>query len=172
MGVVMPTVTYKAQPAIHATRGAVAEGGNEIPYTVSKILWPKQVERWVGDRLVGRSLHVCCGKSMLGTVRLDLYEPSANVRADAARLPFADGSFDTVFCDPPYNGKMQWAHDVLSELARVSSRRIIFQHWFAPVDRKGQYKKANRFKLIETAVWQGHAYFGRAQIITVFEIRE
>jgi hypothetical protein len=167
----MSTVTYKNQPAIHATRGAVPLAGTTHLYTVKKVLWPESIEDFLDTLLVGNSLHVCCGLSKLGNVRLDL-DPNVNpdVIADAARLPFSDNSFDTVLCDPPYNGKFQWNHDVLSELSRVASNRIVFQHWFLPANKFGQYKKANeKFQLSQVYVWQGQTYFGRAQIISVFD---
>lgn len=165
----MPTVTYKNQPAIHATRGAIPLSGTARPYTVSKVLWPDDVTRWLSAHLVGRTLHVCCGKSPLGDCRLDLHESDVDIRGDAARLPVASLSFDTILIDPPYNGVFQWNHDMLSELARVARRRIIFQHWFMPVNKVGEFKKAHRFKLSGVAVWQPRTYFGRVQVITVMD---
>jgi hypothetical protein len=164
------TVSYKNQPAIHATRGAVPLAGTSHAYTVGKVLWPDAIEDFLQTLLIGRSLHVCCGKSKLGDLRLDLHEQNVDVRADAVALPFADGSFDTVLCDPPYNGKFQWNHDLLAELARVAAQRIIFQHWFIPATPQGRYKKAQeRFALSATYVWQPRTYFGRVQVISVFD---
>lgn len=100
-------------------------------------------------------------------------DPAHNpdILCDASNMKqvIQDGEFDTVLCDPPYNGKFRWNHDLLSELSRVASKRIIFQHWFIPADKYGRYKKANRFQMSETYVWQGQTYFGRAQIISVFD---
>lgn len=168
----MSTVTYKHQPAIHATNGTVPLAGTSHVYTVAKVLWPDALESFLAGLLVGRSLHVCCGKSTLGDVRLDLHEPSADIQCDAAdmRLHVEDGEFDTVLCDPPYNGIFQWNHDLLHELARVASRRIIFQHWFIPANPHGRYKKAQeKFGLTAAYVWQPKTYFGRAQVISVFD---
>lgn len=167
----MSTVTYKNQPAIHKTRGAVPLAGTTHLYTVKKVLWPESIEDFLDTLLIGNSLHVCSGLSKLGNVRLDL-DPEVNpdIICDAAKMPFSDNSFDTVLCDPPYNGKFQWNHDVLSELARIAKCRIVFQHWFIPANKYGQYKKAQeKFQLTETYVWQGQTYFGRAQIISVFD---
>lgn len=167
----MSTVTYKNQPAIHATRGAVPLAGNSHLYTVTKVLWSDSIEDVLDSLLVGNSLHVCCGLSKLGNVRLDMNpEVNPDVIADAAKLPFDDNSFDTILCDPPYNGKFQWNHDMLAELSRVASKRIIFQHWFIPANKFGQYKKAQeKFNMTQVYVWQGQTYFGRAQIISVFD---
>lgn len=148
----MSTVTYHKQPGIHKTRGAVPVEGTKHPYTVGAVLWPKDVEAWIEERLIGHTLHVCCGKSKLGHVRVDLYEQDVDVVADAARLPFADQSFDTVLIDPPYNGKFQWNHDMLNELHRLARQRIIFQHWFSPVDKNGQFKKAHVFRLTDAVI--------------------
>lgn len=182
----MATVTYVNQPGIHKTRGAVPLAGTAHVYTVNKVLWPQEVEDFLSTRLVGKTLHVCCGKSMLGDVRLDLYE-EADVMADAARLPFANDSFDTVLIDPPYNGKFQWMHDMLNELHRVASQRIIHQHWYIPANKDGKFKKAHVFSLTEAVVvveedsekvfsntenyvWMPRTYFGRSQIISIFDI--
>jgi hypothetical protein len=166
------SVTYRNQPAIDATNGSVPLAGTSHLYTVKKVLWPDSIQDVLESRFIGRTLHVCCGKSQLGDVRLDLNEPDADIQCDAAdmREHVADGEFDTVLCDPPYNGNFQWNHDLLNELARVASKRIIFQHWFIPATPQGRYKKAQeRFALTETLVWQPRTYFGRAQVVSVFD---
>lgn len=163
------SVTYKNQPAIEATGGAVPLAGTSHVYTVNKLLWPEDVEALLSSLLIGESLHLCCGKSKLGTKRLDLHEPGVDYQVDAASTGLDDKSFDTVLCDPPYNGEMQWNHDLLTELARLASRRIIFQHWFIPATPEGFYKKTHDFKLTNIYVWQPRTYFGRAQLISVFD---
>jgi hypothetical protein len=165
----MSTVTYKNQPAIQAKHGNVPEQGYSCPYVVKSLLWPADVHTWIYRQLIGFSLHVCCGKSKIGHIRVDLHESGVDVRADAAKLPFKSQSFDTVLIDPPYNGVFQWNHDMLAELSRVARQRIIFQHWFIPADRDGRYKKCHRFQLSNLAVWQGQTYFGRVQVISIFD---
>ncbi len=167
----MSTITYKNQPAIHATRGNIPLAGTSHLYTVKKVLWPDSIQDFLPTLFIGRTLHLCCGKSLIGDVRIDLDENNnPDIISDAAKLCIMDNGFDTVLCDPPYNGKFQWNHDLLSELARIASKRIIFQHWFIPANKDGLYKKAQeKFYLSQTYVWQGQAYFGRAQIISVFD---
>ena len=167
----MSTVTYKNQPAIHATRGAVPLAGTSHIYTVKKVLWSDSIQEFLPSLFIGRTLHLCCGKSLLGDVRFDLdSENNPDVICDAARLPLPENGFDTILCDPPYNGKFQWNHDLLSELARVANKRIIFQHWFIPANKDGLYKKAQeKFFMSDCFVWQGQAYFGRAQVVSVFD---
>jgi len=74
-----------------------------------------------------------------------------------------------VLCDPPYNGRMQWNHNMLKELSRVSCQRIIFQHWFMPINSTGMWKKLHAFELRQVYVWQPRTYFGRAQVISVLD---
>jgi hypothetical protein len=166
----MSTVTYHNQPGIHKTRGAVPPEGTSHLYKVTKLLWPNEIEEYLEKLLIGKSLHICCGKSNIGTVRIDLYEPNVDMIADAARLPFRDKSFDTLLIDPPYNGKFQWNHDMLCELGRVSKQRFIFQHWFSPVDKLGYFKKDHKFVLTDLYNWMPKSYFGRMQIISVFDM--
>ena len=167
----MGTVSYKNQPGIDKTKGAVPLAGTRHLYTVKKVLWPEEVEQAIKERLIGQSLHVCCGKSKLGDVRLDmdpLVEP--DMVGDATNLPFENESFGTVLCDPPYNGQFQWNHDMLKELARVAKQRIIFQHWFIPANADGRYKKwTDKWGLSEVLIWQPRTYFGRVQVISVFD---
>ncbi len=166
----MATVTYKNQPGIHKTRGTIPLEGTSHLYRVKKVLWPGPIENVLESLLMSPSLHICSGKSQLGDVRLDIdMEVNPTVLADAAKLPFKDLAFVSILCDPPYNGKFQWNHDMLSELSRVSSKRIIFQHWFLPANPRGQWKKKNSFELQYVYVWQPKSYFGRVQVISVFD---
>jgi DNA modification methylase len=123
---------------------------------------------------IGNTVHICCGKSLLGDVRVDNdAENNPDILCDAANMSsfIKDNEFDTVLCDPPYNGKFRWNHNLLAELSRIASKRIIFQHWFIPANKYGLYKKAQeKFKLTELYCWQPRTYFGRVQMITVFDI--
>lgn len=171
----MATVTYKHQPAIHKTRGSVPLAGTSHVYTVSKVLWAPPTEAFLGSLLMGRSLHVCCGASKLGDVRLD-NDPthSPDLLGDMSDMSalVGDDAFETVLIDPPYNSKLGMMHAMLTELARVASQRIIFQHWFIPATPLGLYKKAqNKFALSAVYVWQPRTYFGRVNVISVFDRR-
>lgn len=165
------SVTYKNQPGIDATKGNVPLAGTAHLYTVSKLLWPGEVEAVLEGLFIGTTLHACCGVSKLGDVRLDQDEKhKPDIIADAADMPVEDGEYETVLCDPPYNGDHGWNHRLLAELARVASRRIIFQHWFIPAAPNGRYRKAQeKFALSEIYVWQPKTYFGRAQLVSVFD---
>lgn len=167
----MATVSYKNQPAIERTKGRVPLAGTSHLYRVKGILWPAAVESFIETLLIPRSLHVCCGFSLLGDVRVDL-DPNVapNVVCDGSKLPFSDASFNSILCDPPYNGRYQWNHDLLSELSRVARQRIVFAHWFIPADPLGRWKKWNKFKLTALYVRQPRTYFGRAQTVSVFDV--
>jgi hypothetical protein len=171
----MGTVSYKNQPGIDKTKGNIPLAGTRHLYTVNKVLWPEEVTDVLQSLLIPRSLHVCCGLSKLGDVRFD-FNPEMNpdVVGDAADLSvFANEAFESVLCDPPYNGKLQWNHDMLSELARVAAKRIIFQHWFIPVNPDGKFKKwTEKWELTAAYVWQPRTYFGRVQVISVFDANE
>ena len=168
----MASATYKNQPAIDRTRGVVPLAGTSHVYTVNKLIWPEAVESFLQTLFIGKTLHVCCGKSKLGDVRLDLHETDVDIQCDAADMKahVGDEEFSTVLCDPPYNGNLVWNHALLNELARVAKNRIIFQHWFIPATMNGLYKKAqDQFALTGIYAWQGRTYFGRGQLITVFD---
>lgn len=170
----MANVTYKNQPAIDASHGKIPLAGTSHIYKVNKVLWPDSIEDFLKTLFIGRTLHACCGKSKLGDVRLDLHEDNVDIKCDASNMSLyvKDNEYDTVLCDPPYNGKFQWNHDLLKELSRVASKRIIFQHWFIPANSNGLYKKSNdKFYLGDCYVWQPRTYFGRAQIVSVFDIK-
>jgi hypothetical protein len=166
----MATVTYKNQPGIAASDGHTKlKAWDTHVYTVGKVLWPEAVSNFIETLLIPRTLHICCGKSLLGDVRADLYEQQVDLRCDAVAVPVPDESYETVLCDPPYNGKFQWNHDLLKELSRIAKKRIIFQHWFIPADPEGQWKKWHKFQLTGCYVWQPRTYFGRVQVISVFD---
>jgi hypothetical protein len=165
----MSTITYGAQPGISKTKGSIPLAGTSHVYTVSKLLWASAVTEFLETQLIEPTLHLCCGKSMLGSIRLDLYEKDVDIRADAARVPFATDSFNTVLIDPPYNGVFQWNHDMISEVGRIASKRFIFQHWFSPVNIHGRFKKDHSFYLSGLYAWMPRTYFGRMQIISVFD---
>ena len=170
----MGTVTYKNQPGTAKTlkQGTPLAGTSHI-YTVAKVLWPDAIEAFLKSQFIGRTLHMCCGASQLGDIRLDIDEAhSPDIVCDAADMSehVRDGEFDTVLCDPPYNGKLQWNHDVLSEMIRAASRRVIFQHWFLPANKDGGFKKAKEsWALAGCYIWQPRTYFGRVQVVSVFD---
>jgi len=64
--------------------------------------WPDQVEDFIKKHIRGRSLHVCCGASKVGDVKVDKFFRDADVQnMDMFDLDFKE-EFDTVICDPPW----------------------------------------------------------------------
>jgi len=65
--------------------------------------FPEHVKKWLDKEVEGYSLHVCCGSSDIGDIKLDLMPQNKNVtQADMFNLPFPDNTFDTIICDPPW----------------------------------------------------------------------
>jgi hypothetical protein len=96
-------------------------GTTEYPRIEDSWVWPDSVERLFRKQAEGRTLHVCCGKSDVGHVRIDrdpLNEP--DIVADMNSLPVPDRAFDTVIADPPWNGiqKVGEKHTLFFELVR------------------------------------------------------
>ena len=66
--------------------------------------WPARIEALMKKKIKGFTLHVCCGKSNLGDVRIDLLPQNNQViKADCRFLPIKPNTFDTVLCDPPWH---------------------------------------------------------------------
>jgi tRNA G10 N-methylase Trm11 len=108
--------------------------------------WPPRAEKWVKDRIFGYSLHVCCGSSNLGDVRIDLYEERATIKADMYHLPFRNESFDTVICDPPWhiaNNLFPKLSFALRDVLKVEGRLIFNSLW---------YPKAKHMRLVEAHI--------------------
>jgi hypothetical protein len=76
--------------------------GKVIPAT-----WIHQdyLEEWLLERVGTEScLNVCCGKSSVGTTRLDVNQDTSRTEpGDLFNLDYEDDSFDWVYCDPPFN---------------------------------------------------------------------
>ena len=122
------------------------------------------VERWLDrEMFVGETLNFPCGESQVGDVRADT-DPAVtpDVLADLDDIPFADGSFDTVYCDPPYSkhayDKNQWA----IRLWDVARKRLILQ----TKNQKYYFPHADRTVYLADRAGSGMAY----QIFQVFDL--
>ena len=82
----------------------------------------------VKNYCIGTVLNVCCGKSRLGDLLIDL-DPTVepNMLADCKHLPIRHNAFDTIIIDPPYqyfvtgDNRFRWFNR-LSDSAR---KRVI-----------------------------------------------
>ena len=114
----MASVTYRNQPAIQATHGNVPLAGTSHLYRVTKVLWPPSVETYLKTLLIGRTLHVCCGLSRLGDVRLDLDRARREVQA-VGRVVVLGGAVEFhSFCHfSSESGRKRWRLRKLSHSA-------------------------------------------------------
>jgi len=82
------------------------------------------VESWLRQMSIGRTLNVCCGKSLVGDVRVDVDPESSRTEyGDLFHLKFPPQSFDTVICDPPfsYYNRFKW----ILPLAHIARKRLL-----------------------------------------------
>jgi len=94
-------------------------------------IWHRDEEALYSMLCKGLVLHCCSGRSRLGHVRLDLYEP-ADIRADVRHLPIRHRSVDTVICDPPFSlyNAYRWAlrlKDVVRKRLVLVTPMLIFR---------------------------------------------
>ena len=97
--------------------------------------WPKRVEEIIKKKIKGYSLHVCCGVSRLGDVKIDLLPQSKDViKGDVRNLPFRPNTFDTVLCDPPWHMPYHLRWKLLFEIRDVCKwgGHIIFNSLWLP----------------------------------------
>ena len=97
---------------------------------VEAFSWPRSVADFLEVYIRERPcLHVCSGRSDLGEVTADLYEP-ADVQADWTALPFAADSFASVFADPPWNsGYNAQVAAFVREAMRVAPVAYLMAPW-------------------------------------------
>ena len=99
-------------------------------------VWNDDESNFYESKIIGYSLHVCCGKSLVGDVRCDIDPQDEGVqKADYRELPYSDLSFDTVICDPPWFSEDRFAQihgspslKWILELKRIAKKRIIIIH--------------------------------------------
>ena len=96
--------------------------------------WPTEVENKIKELIEGECLHVCCGESSLGDVRINYPKKlNANVLADMFNLPIRAASFDTVLCDPPWELPYHVRGRLLRQLRdciKPNGRLIFNCFWF------------------------------------------
>ena len=84
-------------------------------------------ENFIKKSLIGRSLNVCCGKSRLGNIRVDLDEKhNPDLVCDYFHLPYKQCEFNTVIFDPPFQDfwKLGLNH-ALQKIGKLASKRFI-----------------------------------------------
>jgi len=83
--------------------------------------WNDEVTDFFRERITNKySLHVCCGQSELGDVRLDLDPSSKRTHeGDMSDIPFSINTFDIVFGDWPWKMNFYKRWKPFYEMARV-----------------------------------------------------
>jgi len=98
--------------------------------------WPEDVDRKIRSLCEGFTLHVCCGESTIGDVRIDI-EKQADIKASMYFLPIRPEAFDTVLCDPPWELPYHLRGRLLRALrdALKPGGRLIFNCFWFPKTR-------------------------------------
>jgi len=93
--------------------------GNKLKYRKAWS-WPQQVEDFIGARAEGYTVHVMCGESQLGDLRIDKFVETADIRADVFDgLPIENEVADSVICDPPWDMDYTLKPKLIAELRRI-----------------------------------------------------
>jgi len=89
-------------------------------------VWSQKETMLLKKLCVGFTLHLCCGRSKFGDVRIDI-QHRPDIKADIHYLPLKSQTFDTTIIDPPWYGPQTWPRfeQMIKELTRVTKRRII-----------------------------------------------
>src|SRR5213594_2174494 len=108
----------------------------------------------IKDLCEGYTLHVCCGESPIGDVRIDL-EKKSDVKASMYNLPVRHESFDTVLCDPPWELPYHLRGRLLRELrdALKPNGRMIFNCFWFPKTR-GLVVDKEIYVGVPTTMWR------------------
>ena len=90
----------------------------------------KNIEKKARDLCIGRTLNFPCGMSQFGDIRADLdHTTKPDIIADLQQIPFKPRSFDTVFCDPPYqfytSKKISWTW--IYQISQIPRQRLILK---------------------------------------------
>jgi len=83
--------------------------------------WPHAVESFFALRIEDKySLHVCCGQSEVGDIRIDLDPTSKRTQeGDMRSIPFPNNTFDVVFGDWPWKMNYYQRFRPFYEMIRV-----------------------------------------------------
>jgi len=125
--------------------------------------WSGELESFFKRYCDGLTLHICCGFSRLGDVRVDI-DPKArpDVVCDMLHLPFRKFLFDVVLCDPPYKFAYDKRADFVFQLRDVikPKGRLVLKTNFIP--RLGGFKEE------ELWLYEGARWWADLSVITVW----
>ncbi len=126
--------------------------------------FPRYVEEWFKEFCShGHSLNVCCGRSNIGDVRIDLDPNStATIISPYHKLPLEDCTFDRVMSDPPWYIPFfhrMWPFYELVRVCKVGGL-VAYNATWIPASKS--------VALMDTYVRQD-TDFGIASIVSVFQ---
>jgi len=83
--------------------------------------FPEVTHDFIKSKCKGKILHVCCGNSDIGDIRMDIewqwiQDRNTFVKADMFHIPLKPNSFDTVICDPVWNLPYHVRHKLIYQL--------------------------------------------------------
>ena len=108
-------------------------------------VWDKKVNEFVKERIIGKSLNMCAGLSIVGDIKLDLDPMNPQVgKADMNKIPHPDNSFDTVISDPPWKIGFFQRMKPFFECVRVCKLggRIIYNCTWKPISKCVELEEA------------------------------
>jgi len=123
--------------------------------------WP--VRKVVRSELEGSVLAFPAGRSPIGDLSVDVDRAvSPDVLADLEACPFKPRSFDTVYCDPPYD-LFYGSHKWIENLWAVARRKLILQ---CPPQRVCLDGTTKRWVLVEPTPGSAERWVLSLQILT------
>ena len=111
--------SFYPEPNLKSTRQAIFK---------YKKMWsfPQRTEEFCKTHLFGKTLHVCCGQSLLGDIRIDIEkQPIQDTKpgfkiGDMYNLPLENNTYDSALIDPawhiPYNKRMSFLYEIRDKI--------------------------------------------------------
>jgi len=130
--------------------------------------FPQDTHDFIKSKIIGTSLHVCCGNSNLGDYHIDIEKQEAQdkdvfILADMFHLPIKHQSFDTVICDPIWNLGYHVRHKLIWELRDCVKYQgiLIFNSLWFP--------KINTMKLMDLSVGLNNMAFRNVSLVGIYK---
>ena len=131
--------------------------------------FPQDTHDFIKSKIVGKSLHVCCGNSSLGDYHIDIekqpdQDKDSFILADMFHLPIKPQLFDTVICDPIWNLGYHVRHKLIWQLrdcVKYPNGILIFNSLWFP--------KINTMKLQDLYVGLNNMAFRNVSLIGIYK---
>lgn len=131
----------------------------------------ESLESFLGQLLIGDSLLLLPARGWALALPAGGGEPALHTDLSPARLPFRDLAFDTVAVHLPANYPEEAARDLLAEVARIASHRIVCAGRVVPVDLQLYFQTNQAFRLVSPHVLQLTDLLLEIMILSVFEVQ-